>query len=106
MTGQETVSNLERAAALMGVAPSASDQELRSAYLKKVQEHPPDRDPEIFEQIRDAYEQLRDPMARAQTVLEGPSPSAPLTSLLDGSNRNRAFVGSALWIELLREKRS
>jgi hypothetical protein len=98
--------NLERAAALLDVPASANDQQLRSAYLKKVQQHPPDRDPEVFEQIRDAYEQLRDPAVRAQSVLKGPDPRAPLVSLLGSSKPKRVFVGSQLWIELLREKRS
>jgi len=98
--------NLERAAGLLGVSASASEQELRSAYLKKVQQHPPDRDPEVFEQIRDAYDQMRDPAIRAQTVLEGPDPHAPLVTLLGASKQQRKFAGSQLWIELLREKRS
>lgn len=98
--------NLERAAAVLGVALSAKADELRAAYLQKVQQHPPDRDPELFEQIRDAYDQLRDPASRAQAVLDGPDPHASLTTLLDGVKVTRSYVGSQLWIELLKEKRS
>ena len=98
--------NLDRAAALLGVVATASEAELRSAYLQKVQQHPPDRDPEVFEQIRDAYEHLRNPAVRARAVLvSGPPADAPLTSLLDGLEPKRAFVGSQLWIELWKEKR-
>ncbi len=103
MALETTPFTLERAAALLGVSATADEQELRSAYLKKVQEHPPDRDPDIFEQIRDAYEQIRNPAVRAKAILEGPSPFAPLASLLEGSQPKRAFVGSQLWIELLKE---
>jgi DnaJ-class molecular chaperone len=97
--------NLERAAALLGVAISADSETLRVAYLQKVQEHPPDRAPELFEQIRDAYDQMRNPSVRAQAVLKGPDPRASLTTLLDGSQQRRNFVGSQLWIELLKENR-
>ena len=47
--------------AVLGISINASEEEIRSAYLAKVKEHPPDRSPEEFERIRDAYETLRDP---------------------------------------------
>jgi curved DNA-binding protein CbpA len=39
---------------ILGVEPSASDKELRRAYLRQVKEHPPERDPEGFRRIREA----------------------------------------------------
>ncbi len=53
--------SLDQAAALLGVAPTAGSEALRRAYLEQVQAHPPDSEPELFERIRDAYEQLRNP---------------------------------------------
>lgn len=106
MAPQTTGDDLQQAAELLGVAISASDEQLRSAYLKKVQQHPPDRDPDAFERIRDGYERLRDPAARAEAVLHGADPNAPLVSILDGLPPRRAFVGTQLWMELLKEKRS
>jgi hypothetical protein len=98
-----TTISLEQAAAILGVAASADEKELRAAYLQKLRQHPPDRDPELFEKIRDAYGQMRNPNVRAEAVLSGPDPSAPLTALLDGLQPRRAFVGSQLWIDLLKE---
>jgi len=49
---------------VLGISRDATDEEIRAAYLLKVREHPPDRSPEQFEQIRDAYEVLRDPRRR------------------------------------------
>ena len=46
---------------ILGVAENASEQEIRTAYLSKVKEFPPDQSPQEFEGIRDAYEALRDP---------------------------------------------
>jgi curved DNA-binding protein CbpA len=106
MPSQSTVLDLEKAAAVLGVTAPLGESALRGAYLQKVQEHPPDRDPELFEQIRDAYEQLRNPDVRAQAILEGPDPTAPLRTLLDGLQPKRAYVGSQLWMQLLKEKRS
>ena len=97
--------DLAKAAGLLGVEISAGPEELRKAYLQKVQQHPPDREPALFEEIRDAYEQMRNPDVRAQAVLRGPDPEAPLSDLLKGLKQKRAFVGPALWVQLLKEKR-
>jgi DnaJ-class molecular chaperone len=98
--------SLATAAQLLGVEISAGPEQLRAVYLQKVQQHPPDREPELFEQIRDAYEQMRNPDLRAAAVMRGPNPAAPLTDLLQGLNRTRAFVGGPLWVQLLKEKRA
>ena len=49
---------------ILGVDPDAEEATIRRHYLQLVREHPPDRDPERFRAIRQAYEQLRDPVAR------------------------------------------
>ncbi len=97
--------SFEQAAALLGVGRGAGDEALRRAYLEQVQAHPPDRDPERFEHIRDAYEQLRDPALRARQILDGPDPAMPLPSFLEGVKPQRRFVGSGPWMNVLKEKR-
>jgi curved DNA-binding protein CbpA len=53
------------------IDPGASPAEVRLAYLQKVREHPPERDPEGFKRVREAYEVLRSPRKRAEfTLLE------------------------------------
>jgi curved DNA-binding protein CbpA len=48
---------------------------LKRAYRKKVLEHAPDRDPEGFRRVRDAFELLGDPRERAQAMLLGRLPA-------------------------------
>lgn len=101
-----TDSAFEEAREALGVSSNATDAELRAAYVEQVRRHPPDRDPEAFERIRDAYDRLRDPRTRAQRVLVSPRPDAPLTEILQGVEKSpRRFVGPDPWIDLLREKR-
>jgi curved DNA-binding protein CbpA len=63
---------------VMGLASTATEQEIRRAYFKLVREHPPERDPDQFKRIRAAYEILRDPTRRAEwdlfVALEPPAP--------------------------------
>lgn len=89
---------------ILGVAPNASDAEIRAAYLKRVKENPPDRSPEMFERIRDAYEILRDPRRRALYTFLSVDPAAPLVSLLPAKDPERRFVGPEPWLAVLKEK--
>ena len=99
--------SFESARALLGIAPDASDADIRAAYLDQVRLHPPDRDPEAFEQIRDAYDKLRDPRQRARQVLEGPDVFAPFAELLsDHVPAKRRFVGVEPWLAVMKEKRT
>ena len=89
---------------ILGVAPSAGDEEIRAAYLRKVKENPPDRSPAAFERIRDAYEILRDPRRRALYMLLSANLEAPLVSLLPPRTHERRFTGPGPWLAVLREK--
>jgi hypothetical protein len=50
---------------------------IKRAYRQALAKHPPDRDPEGFRRIRDAYELLCDPWARAKDLLHSPLPHVP-----------------------------
>jgi hypothetical protein len=49
----------ERALDTLGVTRGASAEDVRRAYLRRVKAHPPERDPEGFQQAREAYELLK-----------------------------------------------
>jgi len=89
---------------VLGLPPGASDAEIRAAYLEKLRQFPPDRQPEAFERVRDAYALLRDPRRRAEALLLAVDPDEPLASLLDGLEAPRHFVGPQLWLALLKER--
>jgi curved DNA-binding protein CbpA len=89
---------------VLGVAPNAGDEEIRAAYLRKVQEYPPDKAPDQFEMVRNAYEILRDPRKRTLAMLHASDPNAPLISMLDGRAARRLFAGPQPWREVLKAK--
>ena len=51
------------------IAREATQAEIRAAYFGLVRAHPPERDPEGFKRVREAYEQLRSPRKRAELTL-------------------------------------
>ena len=89
---------------ILGVPANASEAEIRAAYLSKVKEFPPDRSPEEFERIRDAYDTLRDPRKRAKAMLLSTEFAAPLVSLLEGHKSRRIFAGPQPWLDVLKTK--
>jgi curved DNA-binding protein CbpA len=89
---------------VLGIARGAEDEQIRAAYLAKVKQFPPDRSPGEFEQVRDAYELLRDRRRRAQYTLFSANPDAPLESLLEGMDNQRQFVGPGPWLAVLKER--
>ena len=89
--------------ALLGIEPGASDEEIRAAYRDAVKRHPPDRDPQGFTRLNEAFAALRDPRARAQERLLGPSPLRDLVELQDLLRASkRPPAGPALWLDLIR----
>jgi curved DNA-binding protein CbpA len=90
--------------AVLGLGTGAEDEQIRAAYLAKLKQFPPDRAPAEFEQVRDAYELLRDRRRRARHTLFSVNPEAPLASLLDGTDNDRRFAGPAPWLAVLKER--
>ena len=104
MTVRDTVLiSPEGASAVLGVAAGATEEEIRSAYLRKVKEHPPERDPAAFERIRDAYEVLRDPRRRARQMLLAGQSNESMTAALRACRGQRRFVGPQAWLAVLKE---
>jgi curved DNA-binding protein CbpA len=89
---------------VLGVRADAGDEEVRSAYLRKVKEFPPDRSPNEFQQVRDAYEMLRDRRRRVRHFLFSIDPRAPLESLLEGAGSEAKFAGPQPWLAVLKGK--
>jgi curved DNA-binding protein CbpA len=56
--------------AVLGLAQTASAEEIKRAYFTLVRANPPERNPVEFKRIRGAYERLRDPAQRLATDMQ------------------------------------
>ena len=56
---------------VLGLPPSATQEEIRQRYLELIRAHPPGREPERFQQITAAYEALKDARTRVETAIFG-----------------------------------
>ena len=61
----------------LGVPHDASEAEIRARYLDLVKQHPPERDPDRFREIRAAFDAAKDPLVIARRLLEPPSDKPP-----------------------------
>lgn len=52
---------------ILGVSENASKSEIKKAYFSLIRKHSPESDPEMFQKIRHAYEQLQDDAAQEMT---------------------------------------
>ncbi|MBK9094562.1 MAG: DnaJ domain-containing protein [Anaerolineae bacterium] len=55
--------------AILGLDRTSDEAAIKRAYFRLVREHPPERDPEKFQELRAAYDQVRTAEARSQTDL-------------------------------------
>jgi curved DNA-binding protein CbpA len=91
--------------AALGIEETADDEAVRAAYLAAVRRAPPDRDPEGFRRVREAYEAVRDADRRLALRLFGPEPLESLEALLDAMPDERRHVGAEPWLDVLRGER-
>ena len=75
------VKTFEAARAELGVAADADPRAVKRAYRRAVQTCPPDRDPEGFQRVRDAYELLTEPVSRGLRMLGERASSLPKPDL-------------------------
>lgn len=84
--------------AVLGVAETSSDEEVRRAWFTRVKEVRPERDPEGFRALRAAYDLLRTPDGRAWAALDR-WPEGDAVSGVDPADVLLAFapVLAGLW---------
>lgn len=52
----------------LGIGPTRDPTELKRAYNRKLREHPPEKDPVGFMQLRAAYERLQEELERQESI--------------------------------------
>ncbi len=52
---------------ILGVKPDASPAEIKKAYFRLVRQYSPEQDPERFQQIREAYEIIKEGGSQKQS---------------------------------------
>lgn len=50
----------------LGLSPDADDETIRGRYLDSVKTYSPEKDPEMFQLVTEAYEALKDPRTRVR----------------------------------------
>ena len=85
----------------LGLAPNASQAEIRRRYLDLVRGHPPSRDPDRFGRIAAAYEALQDDRSRVRTAIFGIAAYSDWELALDALVRARTGARKAPGLQAL-----
>lgn len=65
----------------LGVSFDTTDAEVRAAYLRLVRDHPPEREPERFHAIQQAYGEIKTEADRLRRAVLGATPEGQPASL-------------------------
>ena len=77
---------------ILGVTEQAADADIKQAYLQRVKDNPPARDPARFRQIQDAYDAIKDEECRLRLALFH-VPSIEFDALLDCAFTQDSVIG-------------
>lgn len=78
----------------------ATDEAVHQAYLEAVRHYPPDKRPEEFKRIREAYEAIKTSEKRIELMLFGIKSNHSFHDLLP-EDTNRKRIGADLWISMI-----
>ncbi len=92
---------------VLGVTLADGDETIRQHYLEAVRRSPPERCPDEFKRVRDAYERIKDVRSRLEFLLFDPSQGEALEDLLEEEKCRSAprRMGLAALLSLLDRAR-
>ncbi len=82
---------------VLNVSPDAGDEEIRASYIRMVKTYTPEKHPEMFRRVTEAYDALKDERLRVETRVFGSDRSTNweegLRSLIDAVKVVRKRIG-------------
>ncbi len=90
---------------MLGVEEAAGDEALRAAYLRGLREFPPDREPERFQELREAYDLLRDPRNRIARLFSEAESTLAVAEWVRSQPESRKYIGPGPWLDALKDTR-
>lgn len=94
---------------VLGIPETSSNEEIRKAYLAKIQANPPETAPEMFQMISEAYRDIDTDEKRAELKLFGKfrthHDAGDCPALLPETELKRKKPGIDLWLKINHENR-
>lgn len=100
MTANHCLTEIQ-AREILGLRKEHDAESIRRSYLEKIKMYPPDQDPKMFEQIRDAYETLRVAQDKQGSLFADAAPGVLFADLLDPHDKKRYFTGPEPWLRAI-----
>ncbi len=88
---------------VLGISEESDDDDaIRKAWLDGVRRFPPEKDPEQFALVREAYEMIRDRESRFRLQTFGDRRLRITSAIVDLFPSGRNHAGSAPWLAVIR----
>ncbi len=87
---------------VLEVSENAGSEEIRAAYVRKIQAYPPEKHPQKFQEIAGAYQLIKDDIARSRLKVFGMKEVQKIADLLPMCE-TRHKVGLETWLNVNKE---
>jgi DnaJ-class molecular chaperone len=90
----------------LALPETASQEEIRKQYLERIQVDSPERHPEAFQEVAEAYEFLKSEERRAKLKcfgMTGVYATLRMADLLPKPKNQRPFIPAGEWLRAIRE---
>lgn len=86
---------------ILGLPRDSGEAEVRARYLELVKQFPPERDPEKFREIRQAFDAIKDPFSIALHLIKPPGDEVPKWSdVIEAQKQNPPRLSPAFLLSL------
>lgn len=85
---------------ILEIQPGASEEDIRNRYLQLVRENPPDRAPEKFRLVSDAWKMICDPLVQARALVQMDMSTPRLDEICDAAAKERPRLATDLLLSL------
>jgi curved DNA-binding protein CbpA len=90
---------------VLKVFHTSTDEEVRNAYISLIREYPPDRSPEKFQEVREAFEEIKHERDRIKRYLAFPRTIDNLSDIIPDKKPERNLLPRSVWNKIIKNKR-
>ena len=85
---------------VLGLRPDATEEQVRRRYLELVRQYPPEREPDRFREIHEAYKAAGDPLLQARHLIRPAAEPPEWKDVIEQGRRNPPRLGIDLLLSL------
>lgn len=82
---------------ILGIEENADEKEIKKAYFRLIRKYSPEKDPERFQEIREAYERLTEEKDKPENSIQLEFPADNKLAMQMFDQIQQLILGTGLW---------